>query len=144
MASDKVILYVDGCSLGNPGPGGIGAVLLDEQGSCVAAIGEPLAATTNNVAEYRALLRGLEEALKLGFDEIEVRTDSELMERQISGRYRVRMEHLKPLRAEAVRQLKRFGSAAIHSVPRESNVHADALARRAAKLKRSVDGLSEP
>ena len=144
MAQDKVIIHVDGSSLGNPGPAGIGVVLRDQDDVCVAALGEFIGNATNNVAEYRALLRGLEEAARLGFAQVEVRTDSELLARQISGAYRVKKDHLRPLHADAVRELSSFESAAVRSVPRDENKSADQLAHRAARSKRDVDGLADP
>lgn len=141
MVRDHAVIYVDGCSLGNPGPAGIGVVVSDAEGTCLAATGEFIGEQTNNVAEYRALLRGLQEARRLGFDTVEVRTDSELLTRQITGTYRVRAKHLRPLHARAVRELGRFAQAAITSIGRDENKRADKLARRAAKSRKSVDEL---
>ncbi len=141
MARDHAVIYVDGCSLGNPGPAGIGVVVADGRGMCLAALGEFIGEQTNNVAEYCALLRGLQEARRLGFRTVEVRTDSELLARQITGAYRVRAKHLRPLHTRALRELGRFAQAAVTSVGREENKQADKLARRAARSRRSIDGL---
>ena len=126
----KRILFTDGAARGNPGPAAIGIVLTDASGKVIEALGEQIGNTTNNEAEYRALLRGLEIAGKHG-NEIEIRTDSELMARQLKGAYRVRAEHLKPLHDQAQRVLKRFKQATIVIIPRELNRRADALANRA-------------
>ncbi len=125
----KLILYTDGAARGNPGPAAIGIVLTDTSGKQIEAIGEAIGNTTNNEAEYRALLHGLEIAGKHG-DEIEIRTDSELMARQIHGAYRVRAEHLKPLHEQARRAMAKFKSATIAIIPRELNKRADALANQ--------------
>jgi len=116
-------------------------VVSDPDGTCLASLGEFIGEQTNNVAEYRALLRGLQEARRLGFGTVEVRTDSELLARQITGAYRVRAKHLRPLHARAIRELGRFTSASVTSIGREENKRADKLARRAARSRRSVDEL---
>ncbi len=126
----RVILYTDGAARGNPGPAAIGVVLADTKGNILQELGETIGRTTNNEAEYRALLRGL--ALAAAYSgEIEVRTDSELMARQLKGMYRVKAANLKPLHEQAQRALARFKSATIVIVPRELNRRADALANAA-------------
>lgn len=130
----KIILYTDGASRGNPGPAAIGIVLADMTGKIVAEFGEAIGATTNNEAEYRALLRGLDRALHHA-TEIEIRTDSELMVRQLKGSYKVRAENLKPLHDQAQRALKKFKRFTIAIVPRELNRRADALANEALDQK---------
>lgn len=123
-------LYCDGASRGNPGPASIGAVLFDGDDvveELSAAIGE----TTNNVAEYRALIAGLERAIELGVDELEIRLDSLLLVRQIEGDYRVKAEGLKPLHARVMGLIGRLGEVRVAHVPREENVIADALANAA-------------
>lgn len=130
----KIILYTDGASRGNPGPAAIGIVLVNPSGKIVEEFGEPIGTTTNNEAEYRALLRGLERALHHA-TEIEIRTDSELMARQLKGTYKVRAEHLKPLHEQAQRALKKFKRVTIAIIPRELNRRADALANDALKLQ---------
>lgn len=142
----KLILHTDGASKGNPGPSGIGVVLYREgEEEPVAAIGESIGVTTNNVAEYQALLRGLSEALLRGADEIEVRTDSELMARQIQGRYKVTSPLLLPLHAEARHLLSRFDRALITHVLRGKNALADKLANQGVAQGRArAAGESEP
>src|SRR3989338_3319992 len=124
-------LYTDGAARGNPGPAGAGALLCDSGGRVIAELCEYLGEATNNVAEYRALLLGLKKAAELGGGEIEVLADSELMVRQLSGRYRVKNEGLKPLFQQAVRLLKEFEKYSIRHIDREQNYEADRLANRA-------------
>ncbi len=124
-------LYTDGAARGNPGPAGAGAVLCEADGRIIEELSEYLGETTNNVAEYRALLLGLNKAIHLGADEIEVLADSELMVRQLLGKYRVKNEGLKPLFQEAVRLLKKFRKYSIKHIDREMNSDADRMANRA-------------
>lgn len=124
-------LYADGAARGNPGPAAAGYVLDDPDGRPAAAGGRALGRATNNVAEYRALVEGLARALELGVESIEVRMDSELVVRQMTGIYRVKNEGLKPLFAEAQALSRRFARFAIRHVPREQNARADAEANRA-------------
>lgn len=128
----KLILHTDGAAKGNPGPAGIGVVLYrdGDESEPVAAIGEYIGETTNNVAEYKALIRGLSEALLRGAARIEARTDSELMARQIAGRYKVSAPHIIPLHAEARRLLARFADARVVHVLRGKNALADKLANQ--------------
>jgi len=127
----RFILHTDGAAKGNPGPAGIGIALYAAGSSePIAAFGEYLGETTNNVAEYKALLRGLNEALLRGVEDIEARTDSELMARQIAGRYKVSAPQIIPLHAEARRLLSRFARASVVYVPREQNAMADKLANQ--------------
>ncbi len=127
----KLVVHTDGAARGNPGPAGIGVALYRPgEDDPIAVIAEGIGTATNNVAEYKALLRGLSEALLRGADEVEVRTDSELMARQISGRYKVASPQLIPLHAEARRLLARFARAAVIHVPRKQNALADKLANQ--------------
>ncbi|MBI4617911.1 MAG: ribonuclease HI family protein [Planctomycetes bacterium] len=130
-AADRAILWTDGASLGNPGPAGVGARIVAQDGTVLAEVAEAIGRATNNVAEYRALLRGLLEAAKLGLSSLEIRSDSELLVRQIQGIYRVRDPNLARLHREATHVLAGFGSWRIQSIPREQNREADALSRRA-------------
>lgn len=123
----KATLFSDGGSRGNPGPAAYGAVLLAEDGTVLREISAFLGVTTNNVAEWSGLLAGLEAALELGVDEINVRLDSELVVRQLSGAYRVKQEHLIPLHAKAKALLRRFSRSHVSHVRREQNKEADAL-----------------
>jgi ribonuclease HI/predicted kinase len=126
----KVILYTDGAARGNPGPAAIGVVLTDAQGNEIEAFGEGIGRTTNNEAEYRAVLRGLERAAQHA-DEVVIRTDSELLAQQLNGAYRVRAANLKPLHDQAQRALARFKHVTVTHIPRDQNRRADALANTA-------------
>lgn len=123
----KALLFADGGSRGNPGPAASGAVLYSEDGTVLAEIGEYLGIATNNVAEWRALLAGLARARELGIDEIEIRLDSELVVRQITGAYRVKHADLIPLHAKAKSLLRTFKTVGIRHVPRKENAAADAV-----------------
>ncbi len=124
-------LHVDGASRGNPGEAGFGVHVTAEDGSEVAALFGYLGRATNNQAEYQALLHGLRFALAHGAARVEVYSDSELLVRQIEGRYRVKNPGLQPLHREAQGLLARFERARVSHVPRERNREADALANRA-------------
>lgn len=126
----KATLFADGGSRGNPGPAASGAVLLDERGEVLREVGTYLGRTTNNVAEWTGLLTGLEAALELGVSELNVRLDSELVVRQLSGAYRVKHENLIPLYQKARGLLVRFKHVSIGHVPRKENKQADALVNR--------------
>ena len=127
----RYVLYADGAARGNPGPAAIGFVLYDPDENAVAEIGGVIGETTNNVAEYRALIAGLELALDREVGSIDVRLDSLLLVKQVKGEYRVKASHLKPLHREAVRLLSQFDEASIEHVRREANTVADALANQA-------------
>jgi len=127
----KVYIFSDGAARGNPGPAGAGAVIKDAKGQVIAELKQALGKQTNNVAEYKGLLLGLHKAQELGAREIEVRADSELMIRQINGKYAVRNEGLKPLYNEAMALLKSFASWHAEHVPREENALADEMSNRA-------------
>lgn len=127
----KLIVHVDGGARGNPGPAAIGVVVSDESGAVVERVGEAIGEATNNVAEYRALLRGLELARARGASEVEVVGDSELVAKQINGQYKVKHAGLKPLHAEALRALSGFSSWRVRTVPRAQNADADALVNAA-------------
>jgi ribonuclease HI len=127
----KAILYADGAARGNPGPAGAGAVLLDGDGHVIAELTHHLGHATNNVAEYTALIIGLEEARKRGIDEIDVRMDSMLVVEQMSGRWKIKHPNMKPLAKRAGELYAMFPKRAIRHVPREENVIADALSNRA-------------
>jgi ribonuclease HI len=122
---------VDGASRGNPGAAGFGIHVTNPDGTEVASLFGYLGTATNNVAEYQALIHGLRFALARGAASVEVFSDSELLVRQIEGRYRVKNPGLKPLHREAQSLLARFTSARVAHVPREENREADALANRA-------------
>lgn len=124
-------LRTDGGARGNPGPAGAGFVLEDGTGTVVRSGGRFLGSVTNNVAEYEALVWGLQTALDHGVSRLRVCADSELVVRQINGVYRVKNEGLKPLFARAKALLDRFESASVTHVRREQNSRADALANEA-------------
>jgi ribonuclease HI len=124
----EAILWSDGAARGNPGPAGAGAVLKRPSGEVLAEVSGFLGHTTNNVAEYKALLMGLKQALDLGIRRIEVRADSELLIKQLRGEYRVKDEKLKLLFADAKALLARFASTKLLHVRREQNADADRLA----------------
>ncbi|GAB4454448.1 MAG: ribonuclease HI family protein [Armatimonadaceae bacterium] len=124
-------MHTDGAAKGNPGPSGIGVALYRAgESEPFATVAEFIGETTNNVAEYKALIRGLQEALERGADEVEARTDSELMARQIAGRYKVSSTLLLPLYREALSLLERFEKSAVVHVPRAENALADKLANQ--------------
>jgi ribonuclease HI len=127
----NVILHVDGGARGNPGPAAIGVVVSSPDGEVLEELAETIGVATNNVAEYRALLRGLERAGALGATEIEIVNDSELVARQLTGAYKVKHPAMKPLHAEAIAALRRFDSWRVKSVPRAQNARADALVNEA-------------
>jgi ribonuclease HI len=134
----RLVLYTDGAARGNPGPAGAGVHIEAEDGSVLAEVAVYLGSTTNNVAEYMALLAGLERAGELGAREVEVRSDSELMVRQMSGRYKVRNEALQALHARAHELAAGFDRVRYVHVRREQNRDADRLANRA------IDASREP
>lgn len=127
----RLTIYCDGAARGNPGPAGAGAVLIDEDGSILAEVSHYLGETTNNQAEYQALVMALEEARKLGAQTVNIYSDSELLVRQMKGSYLVKNDGLKPLFKLAKEKLKHFGKHSIDYLPRERNAHADRLANRA-------------
>ncbi|MBI3091935.1 MAG: ribonuclease HI family protein [Candidatus Tectomicrobia bacterium] len=124
-------LHTDGASRGNPGPAGSGAVLFDPSGLVAHEHCRYLGRATNNIAEYQALLDGLEAALERGVARLEVRSDSELLCHQMNGIYRVKNAKLRPLYERAVKLAAKFRSFHIRHVRRWENSHADALANRA-------------
>jgi ribonuclease HI len=141
MNRDQILqLYVDGASKGNPGEAGVGVVLRDGDGKAIASLSRYIGKATNNQAEYRGLIIGLQEALALGYRELIIFTDSELMERQIKGQYRVKDKTLKQYHSRTLELLESFRSYRIRSIPRAENKEADRLASQAAKNQKSEDG----
>ena len=128
---DKVVVHVDGGARGNPGPAAVAAVAADAAGEVLREAYEFIGNTTNNVAEYRAVLFGLELARELGAASVEVVNDSELVARQIEGRYKVKNAGLKPLYLETMKALRGFGDWSVRSVRRERNERADELVNEA-------------
>lgn len=130
----RVVVYSDGGARGNPGPAAIGAVVVDESTdppTSLVRISEAIGEATNNVAEYRALIAGLEAAARVGAVEVDVRADSELVIRQLEGRYRVRNAGLQPLHRRARALLAGFHQVSLRHVRREENTEADALVNEA-------------
>ena len=127
----RVTVNVDGGARGNPGPAAIGVVLRNGDGSVVEEVGERIGEATNNVAEYRALLRGIELAAAHGAQELELIGDSELVVRQVEGRYKVKNAGMKELHAEVKRALGGFDSWSIRHVRRAENADADRLVNEA-------------
>lgn len=127
----RVVVHVDGGARGNPGPAAIAAVLSSDGGEILEEAKETIGVATNNVAEYRAVLLGLERARGLGADEVEVVGDSELIAKQIQGVYRVKHPAMRPLYERAVAALAGFRRWSIRTVPRAENAHADALVNQA-------------
>lgn len=132
---EGVTVYTDGAARGNPGPAGAGASLEDSSGAVIAEVSQYLGEATNNQAEYRALILGLERAREIGAQEVEIRADSELMIRQMRGEYRVRDPELRELARRAHAIANGFASVAYVHVPRASNRRADRLANRAIDLE---------
>ena len=124
-------VHVDGGARGNPGPAAIGVVVSDGDGGVLDELAERIGVATNNVAEYRALLRGIERAAALGAREIELVNDSELVAKQLTGAYKVKHPAMKPLYEEAMAALRGFDAWRIRSVPRAENAEADRLVNEA-------------
>jgi ribonuclease HI len=124
-------LFTDGGARGNPGPAAYGYVLQDDDGTTLVAHSEPIGVATNNVAEYRGLVAGLEKALELGVRELEVVSDSELLVKQMRGEYRVRNEALQSLSLEAARLARRLDRVEYRHVRRAENAVADGLVNEA-------------
>ena len=130
-AMQRLRVYSDGAARGNPGPAGAGAVLVEPSGQVVDRLGKYLGVQTNNFAEYMGLLLGLRRAHDLSVREVEVFADSELMIRQLGGRYQVKSPSLRPLYEEALQLLNGFSRVKLVHVPREMNSAADEMSNRA-------------
>jgi broad specificity phosphatase PhoE/ribonuclease HI len=136
----RVVVEADGGSRGNPGPSGYGAVVLDAStGAVLAERGDAIGIATNNVAEYRGLIAGLDAAAGLGATDVEVRMDSKLVVEQMTGRWQIKHPSMIPLAAEASALAGRFATIAYNWVPREQNGKADALVNRAIDAGSAVD-----
>jgi len=134
LKSKKMYLYADGGSRGNPGPAGIGIIILDGAKKKIKESFKYIGETTNNIAEYNALILGLEEALALKADEVIVNLDSELIVKQLNGEYKVKDAGMKELFGRALNMLKRFGSFEIRHIDRAKNKEADRLVNKAINL----------
>lgn len=126
----QATLFADGGSRGNPGRAASGAVLVAPDGSILREVGRFLGVATNNVAEWNALLSGLEAARELGLHSLAVRMDSELVVKQLRGEYRVKHPDLQPLHRRALALLRQFSHVDVQHVPRKQNVLADAVVNR--------------
>jgi ribonuclease HI len=133
----KLVVHVDGGARGNPGPAAAACVVRSPDGEVLAERTQLLGTATNNVAEYRALLLGLQCARELGADEVEVVGDSELIAKQVQGLYKVKHEAMRPLHRQALEELARFDRWSIRTVPRAQNAHADELVNAALDGARS-------
>jgi len=134
----KLIVYVDGGARGNPGPAAAACVLASPGGEVLGERAQLLGTATNNVAEYRALLLGLECARELGASEVDVVGDSELIARQVQGLYKVKHEAMKALHRQAMAALGAFDAWSIKTVPRAQNARADALVNAALDQARAA------
>jgi ribonuclease HI len=127
----RVVVHVDGGSRGNPGPAAAAAVVSSPEGDVLDEAAETIGRASNNVAEYRGLLLGLERARALGATEVDVINDSELIAHQVNGRYKVKHADMKPLHAQALAALRGFERWSLRPVKREQNADADALVNQA-------------
>lgn len=134
LKSKKMSLYIDGASRGNPGPAGIGVVILDESNKRLKEIYKYIGSTTNNIAEYNALVYALDEALMLRADEVVLNLDSELVVKQLNGEYKVKDENIKLFFEKALHILKSFRHFEIRHIDRSLNKEADKLANKAINL----------
>ena len=131
MNVNKVIICTDGAARGNPGPAAIGATIKDEHGRLIAHISRRIGTTTNNQAEYRAIITALEKTIELGATHVVINSDSELVVRQLNGSYRVKKAHLKPLHQKVKQLQSSLEEFTITHIPREQNKEADRLANKA-------------
>jgi ribonuclease HI len=134
----KLVVHVDGGARGNPGPAAAACVVSSPDGEVLAEATELLGVTTNNVAEYRALVLGLRKARELGADEVEIVGDSELIAKQVQGAYKVRHAAMRPLHRQAMALLAQFEGWSIRTVPRAQNADADALVNGALDAARTA------
>jgi len=125
---DRVVIHADGAAEPNPGPAAIGAIIKDEQGRVMASISRSIGRATNNQAEYRAIIAALEKAIELGAKQVDIKLDSQLVVRQISGQYRVKSAALKPLYQQVKHLLGLVEGFTITHIPRQQNREADNLA----------------
>jgi len=140
----RIIAYVDGASRGNPGPAAAAFVLKDPAGNSLEKKAVFLGNTTNNVAEYAALVKALEAVKQMGAEELTLFSDSELLVKQINGEYKVKSEQIRPLFRQAVDLLSGLGNWKVQHTMRENNAEADELANRALNLERDVEDKPAP
>lgn len=134
MKSKKIYLYTDGGSRGNPGPSGIGVIILDSNKTKIREVFKYIGEATNNVAEYNALVCGLEEAAALGATDLTIYIDSELLVKQLNGEYKVKDANLRTLFEKSLRALKNFTSFEVKHIERRMNKEADNLVNKAINL----------
>jgi ribonuclease HI len=135
---DTAIAYIDGGARGNPGPAGCGVFLLDPKGVELAECSHYLGKMTNNEAEYAGLLSALEKAIELGVKKLEIRSDSQLLVRQMQGKYKVKAQNLMPLFIRANQLIRSLSSVHFLHIPRDKNKEADRLANEA--MDRGAEG----
>lgn len=140
IRSKKLSIYIDGAARENPGPAGIGVVITDGSSAVVKNIAKYIGNTTNNIAEYTALVFGMEEAHNLGAKELIINTDSELLAKQLGGEYKIKNPALKDLYAKVMQILKSFTEVRVNQIERTENKGADKLANQAidAAVKKKV------
>jgi ribonuclease HI len=131
LSENKLIIHTDGAARGNPGQAAIGAVIEDEKGNTITQISRRIGLTTNNQAEYQAIIAALKQAVSLGARHVELKSDSELVVKQINGQYKIKNIALRPLYQELVRLIGSLESFKISYIPRTQNTEADALANKA-------------
>jgi ribonuclease HI len=131
LSTDKITIYTDGAARGNPGPAAIGVALKDAAGNTVATISRTLGVKTNNQAEYTAVIAGVEKAISLGAKQVVLKSDSELVVRQLMGQYKVKNADLKELYQKVVALTGRLEKFSALNIPREQNKQADALCNKA-------------
>ena len=130
----KIFIYVDGGARGNPGPAGVGIVIKDEKGKIIKEFNKYIGIATNNIAEYNAVIYGLQEALILKVDAVKLNLDSELVAQQLKGEYRVKNSNIKPLFEQALHLISGFKKVDINHIKREENKEADRLVNKAINL----------
>jgi len=133
-----LLIYTDGGARNNPGPAGFGYVICDRSGKTIEARGAYIGEATNNVAEYKGMIAAANRAAELDAAAAEFRVDSELLERQVNGRYRVKAAHLRPLFEELMKALGRLPAWSVRHVRREGNHVADSLVNRAIDARGEV------
>ncbi len=131
MSIKNVTIFTDGAARGNPGPAAIGAIIQDEAGKPLTRISRRLGVTTNNQAEYRAVIAALEKAVSLGAKHVTLKSDSELVVNQINGKYKIKNTALRPLYQKVVQLAGSLEILNVSYIPREQNSVADALANKA-------------
>ena len=140
----RAVLNTDGGARGNPGPAGIGVVLKDADGIVIDEIAQPIGVTTNNVAEYEALIAGLKLALDHNVTELDIYVDSELVASQLEGKWKIKNERLRGLAVTAQALMGRFDKTTIRHVRRSQNTHADRLANQAMDRAEAAPSNDDP